>query len=127
MQDPQNRGLFALRDFKKGDDITEYCGPVLSREEAETLQAAGQNKFCRGLSRHEVIDGISNPSEGEGCAQIVNDGTQSNRNNCTLENFLDPPEKLLMRCVLRASRDISAGEELFTSYGYGYWRSSKRL
>jgi hypothetical protein len=51
-------GLFSLEfGFKKGQIFTEYCGKLISREEALFLREDNQGAYLRGLGHHMVIDG----------------------------------------------------------------------
>jgi len=83
---------------------------------------------------------------GRGVAGFVNEGDSKQKRNVCFD-YVDSSRNLAffddMRCYesaskpvvlqplerikfLRATRDISVGEELYTSYGKDYWRNSKK-
>jgi SET domain-containing protein len=51
----QGRGLYALTDFKKGDVVVEYNGPIISAKKAAALR----RKHCLLMSLEDgrIIDG----------------------------------------------------------------------
>ena len=109
-------GLFAARDFERGEYITYYDGERITRKVALERRQCGRDSHIRSVApMHECIDGFTGETilYGRGCASLVNDNTD---NNCALINSTWTPDVLL-----RATRDISQGEELFASYGKAYW------
>lgn len=92
-------GLFALRDFKKGEFIIEYTGEKITQEEAN--RRGGQYLF--ELNSKWNIDGKGR----ENTARYIN---HSCKPNCEVEIKKG-------RILIEAKRKIEKGEEL--SYDYG--------
>jgi len=75
-------GLWTTRFYPKSALITEYCGPIVSFQEARRLREAQQDSHIRVLSSfHECIDGIKEQQPGLGGASFANDARSSRRNN----------------------------------------------
>jgi len=75
----------------------------------------------RSLNRYEIIDGNRNPKRGEGVAQMINDGKDApHGNNCKYHARYDHMTAS-WKLYVKATRDITSGEELFVSYGKAYW------
>jgi uncharacterized protein len=98
-------GLFAERDFKKGDLVIEYTGEVISDEEAQ--RRGGRYLF--ELNDDWTIDGKGR----ENTARYIN---HSCKPNCRPE--LNDEET---RVFIFAKRHIHAGEELTYNYGKYYF------
>ena len=116
-----NRGVFLMVDVKKNDLITEVVGTRIDREEADELKKSGRGSYLRRVSRYEVINGTKDPKPGEGCGQICNDGSKIHKNNAFFHQINDPI-KSTDRVIIKALRDIKAGEEVLVSYGTRYWK-----
>lgn len=108
-----NRGLFALRDIPQGEQIIEYFGERISKEESRKRSLAWDRKARRKgaglvyifeLNDEEDLDGNieDNP------AKFANHRCEP---NCEAINYDD-------HIWLVACRDIQAGEELTFDYGY---------
>ncbi len=110
------QGLFTTRSFDKNEIITEVCGSVISREEANKKDS---KSHLKSLSYHSIIDGLNDPrkAEGIGGGSFVNDAKDSHLNN---SKFVT--DNLQSRCFLRATKPINPGEEIFASYGKSYWK-----
>ena len=100
-------GLFACRPFKAGAIIDYYGGKEMSAEEA----TRSDSKYL-----------LTNPATGMVIdAQDISSGYAGRANDC-----LDIDRENSTFCVhrrrlcLKASRDLDA-EEIFSSYGDGYW------
>jgi len=98
-------GLFAARDFKKGDFIIEYTGETISSEEADRRGG----KYLFELNDDRAIDGKGR----ENLARYLN---HSCRPNCYAEINEDET-----RIFIYAKRKIKAGEELTYNYGKDYF------
>mmetsp|Transcript_8763 Transcript_8763/g.13849 ORF Transcript_8763/g.13849 Transcript_8763/m.13849 type:complete len:246 (-) Transcript_8763:272-1009(-) len=116
----KNRGLFAQWDIKKNHLITEYSGVSINREQAMELRRKGKATHIKGLNYDHFLNGDRFPQMGQGAAQMANDG----------KDFAGQNAKFVVkfdscaggdRCFLKALRDIKAEEEIFVSYGKGYW------
>lgn len=115
------RGLKTKKNFQKGDLLTQYCGWIISRGEARSLRDQGAHSHVNTLDSHTYLLGVETPAEirsfppeDRGYASFVNHDPQ--KKNCefvTIEG----------RRLLRATKDIEAGSELFVSYGRNYFKS----
>ena len=108
-------GLFALRDVTAGAALCEYRGDVVSKEESRRRSAALPDEapvYLVARDEETDIDGDvpDNP------AKYANHGCEP---NAVLgeENG---------RLILRAAREISAGEEILFDYGFGLAESLAR-
>lgn len=98
-------GLFALRDFKKGEMIVEYTGEKITEEEANRRGG----KYLFELNSEWTIDGKGR----ENLARYIN---HSCKPNCSPE--LDEEEEHIF---IYAKKNIKAGEELVYNYGKMYF------
>ena len=102
-------GLFATRDFATGEHLADYTGDYL----IPTRDNVG-GQYCLQVKRSLLIDAArtntasgrwSNDPRGSGhgpnASFVLNTANQTGR--------------------LKASQPIKAGEEIFVSYGAGYW------
>ncbi len=118
-----NRGVYALRSFKAGEYITGYDGHVVESEESRKYDFTYAVEMSNGntlIGFHEYPDDDWN---GKNAGQLINDnicpfftGQVSN------VDFYEKKGKM----YIRALREIKAGEELFLSCGYGYWKGKKQ-
>jgi hypothetical protein len=144
-------GVFATRDFPKGAPITEYIGLVISNADARRLRDEGKSSHMLSMFHMgATIDGMYTPEGvlitdprsqlwGRGAGAYANDARDlpgsALRNNATLTGRVHDAAN--MRALsqadalslnprgtigfARALRDIYAGDEVFVSYGHGYW------
>ena len=98
-------GLFAGRDFKKGDLIIEYTGEKIT--EAEANRRGG--KYLFELNDNWTIDGKGR----ENIARYINHSCKPNTNP-----ELDEKEEHIF---IYAKRTIKLGEEITYNYGKMYF------
>jgi uncharacterized protein len=96
-------GLFATRDYKKGERIIEYVGRQISTREAYT----SRSRYLFEVNRRKTIDGMARSN----LARYIN---HSCRPNCE-------PEIERGRIFIDAIKNIRAGEELTYDYGKEYF------
>ncbi|MFX1689666.1 SET domain-containing protein-lysine N-methyltransferase [Paraburkholderia sp. A2RI-6] len=109
------KGVFALRALAAGERILEYQGRVTSWTEAAHNCAYRQEEghtFLFGLSDGRVIDG----GRGGNSTRWLNHSCEA---NCEAVEQAG-------RIYIEATRDISAGEELFIDYSLDIPRTSRR-
>lgn len=119
------RGLFATRRFPRGAYITRYDGKLIQRQEAEALRRRGLHTHVRALRSGGVwmVDGLHADRPGMGGASMANDARDKRLNNAELVlGYEDSRNPVMMFVYLRAIRDIGVDEEIFVSYGKGYWQ-----
>ena len=100
------RGLFALKDFKSNEIITEYCGEEVTFNEARSIADRRYIMQCEG----KFIDGMREPVRCLGGGSFSN----SKRNNwnavkCLIDN------KIYLK--VRRGHYIKRGSEIFINYG----------
>lgn len=98
-------GLFATKEYKRGDPIIEYTGEKISEEEANRRGG----KYLFTITDKVTIDGKGR----ENTARYINHSCAPNA-----EAERDE-EKLIVRIL--AKRRIMPGEEIFYDYGKEYW------
>eukprot|EP01055_Gregarina_sp_Pseudo9_P001101 Gregarina_sp_Pseudo_9__1100@NODE_1717_length_1371_cov_29_033033_g1591_i0_p1_GENE_NODE_1717_length_1371_cov_29_033033_g1591_i0NODE_1717_length_1371_cov_29_033033_g1591_i0_p1_ORF_typecomplete_len435_score63_22SET/PF00856_28/1_4e03SET/PF00856_28/6_6e15_NODE_1717_length_1371_cov_29_033033_g1591_i0311335 len=119
------RGLFASRDFKKGELVTEYVGEIITRDEARRRLRRGMFHYLGTLvTGMYEIDGIKEPQEGVGAASFINHARRPHA-NCVWAHAEDK-RACFRRMFAKACRNVAAGEELFLDYGKTYWAHHKR-
>lgn len=75
------------------------------------------------MTNFSAIDAPRKPRRGVGGGSFANDARNSRLNNVKFVNKeCSDAVQDGMICVLEATRDIAPGEEVFVSYGAGYWR-----
>jgi hypothetical protein len=108
-------GLFAIRNIRRRDYITQYDGEVITREEAGVRKVNGMHSHIASIDYHTKIDGrLVNRRKSSGLASFANDPRTTGALN---SKYGVVGERLL----LRATKDIEQGEEIFVTYGNGYW------
>ena len=104
-------GLFAKRDFARGDVLCYYIGEKLGGRQASGLKdRAYLMRLCKNLS----IDAGKSIQVG---ARYINDNADKSKINVRFQKEPD-----LCRASVVALRDMQQGEEVFVSYGKGYWK-----
>jgi uncharacterized protein len=98
-------GLYAKKDFKKGDFIIEYTGDLVTTEEADRRGG----KYLFTVSPTHTIDGKGR----DNIARYLNHSCKPNA-----EAELNEEE---LRVRIYAKKGIKAGEEIVYDYGKEYW------
>jgi SET domain-containing protein len=98
-------GLFAVKEFKRGDFIIEYTGEHITHDEAD--KRGGRYLFI--LSKKIVIDGRGR----ENTARYINHSCKPNAEAETDEDA--------GKIRISARRRILPGEEITYDYGKEYW------
>jgi len=128
------RGVFALVDLKAGEKITKYEGRLVPTDEPRT-----DEEMAYSINYNEKIDLIGYSTRrrwrGIGAASLINDALCPAIQERTKKSpyFTRSQKRRTMNCCLQsnrsshelyavATRDIVAGEELYTSYQWCYWK-----
>jgi SET domain-containing protein len=110
------QGLFTLKEIKKNEDITEYNGVKMTVEEANRKEESG---YALLINKDTVIDGKSTQS----ClGRYANMCRSLNKPHCKGNNARFVINQKTKKVVLRATKKIKIGEEIFVSYGRSYWK-----
>ncbi len=132
-------GLFADKDFNKNEIITAYYGQVINHKQANILKQEQLDSHVATLfpmywhidgRKHENGTLISDPLNsmvGKPGGAFINHSkkpnTEFDRIHCAglcLGDDINPNHS---RLVIRALVPIKKGQELFISYGVGYWKN----
>jgi hypothetical protein len=108
------KGLFANRNFKKGEVIGNYTGDIVRIDKLSSDKNLPRSAYILELTETLGIDAArTNTSEG----RMVNDARRSGfKNNVKFSaNQRNKTAKLI------ALRTIKKGEEFLISYGRNYW------
>jgi len=122
-------GLFADCAFAVGALVTEYDGTRISFAEARTATRDERSHYRSLQSRISVIAGLREPEAGRGGGSFVNDARTPARTNAQFVTLrLLTTEPVFTRVpddqiavALVATRTIADDEEVYASYGTGYW------
>jgi len=115
-------GVFATKAFKKGDALTFYTGWIISAQKAKQLKKEQAHSHI--VKRNTMTDnilGVESMLELE-TFSIENRGLGSFINHRKKPNV--KYENVDNQIIIFALRDIEKDEELFSSYGKGYWDQS---
>jgi len=105
--DYKERGLFATKDYKKGD-VIETC-PTLSMKKCEVSDTNIINEHLfKGNKPGNSLLSL-------GYCSIINHSRD--KQNCTWEVAEDDSY-----IRMYAIKDIATGDEIYTNYGAGYWQ-----
>lgn len=116
-------GLFATRKFCAGAVVCVYRGRTLTTSEAAKLETAERYYLMRvGPQRY-----VDASAEDSCLARFINDARRAAKQTCWFDKQPDgAPGYDTPVALVRALRDIEAGEELFAPYGSWYWVSFDR-
>ncbi len=101
-------GLFATRPIKKGAKIIRYIGPMLDCRKKK--DDAVNNRYLFQITKRWTVDG----SVRKNIARYINHACKPNAES-------DVSKKKL-KIVIRAIKDIAAGEEINYDYGTEYYK-----
>ena len=105
------KGLFAARDYKKGEVVARYTGDLVPVGDGEDFDGSA---YVLELTQDVAIDAArTNTAEG----RMINDARGSGKKNNTRFSC----NQTKKTAVLRALKAIRKGEEYFVSYGNAYW------
>ena len=111
------KGLFTTREFAAGAVVCCYTGTFLDGKAATAARTSGdpaRTAYLMRLAKGVTIDAGPHPGV---FARYINDNADKARLNVRFEK--DPANRLA-RVI--AARALAPGEELFVSYGAGYWK-----
>jgi hypothetical protein len=115
------KGLFATRDFKKGEKIADYTGDLVLVKDGNDNEPSG-NLSHYILELTQVI-GIDAARTNTAAGRMVNDARRTEYNN----NVRFSCNQINKTAKLIALRNIKKGEEFYVSYGKNYWPAHRKL
>lgn len=113
--DGAGKGLFAGRDFKKGEIVTKYGGRELTEEQVKKSASkyiAGPDKWGQYWDARSVSD----PEEERG--RWINHPPKGVKANVNTYNLQTKKQGLVIKTI----RAVKAGEEFYYDYGPDYWK-----
>ena len=109
-------GLFTAIDIFKGEVISLFKGKIIDNVEAEKKAQQNNDKYFINLLDGSILDSMHIDCFAK-YANDVKGSTNSNfKNNAIIT--LDDDHNV---CI-KASKKITAGDEIFCSYGKAYWK-----
>eukprot|EP00941_MAST-03F_sp_MAST-3F-sp1_P004107 g4107.t1 len=112
-------GLFATRNFRKDELLCVYRGREVSFTQLLNMDMKDKDYVMGGFGMNCHIDAAKHP---EVLARYINDKYQvSGASNVHFVKL-----KRYKVALVVALRDIECNEELYASYGSGYWKSRKK-
>ena len=106
----KSRGLFATKDYKKGD-IIEECPTLIIDDKTykKTINTIYSDHYFKGnIGKNQLLS--------LGYCSIINHSDE--KQNCSWL-VSDDDEKITVYAI----KNINKGEELFSNYGKLYWKS----
>ena len=103
-------GLFACRDYKAGEFVGYYTGPIIP---ASQVKSSNSKYLLRNPVTNEVIDGADKSSY----VSRANDHLDGEGDNTRLTTFQG-------KLCLRTTAVVASGQEMYTSYGNDFWFST---
>jgi SET domain-containing protein len=107
----KKKGLFALRDFVKGEVVTEYGGRILSLEDTKGKDSSYFRVI--GLdTRNGIIDGKY--GFGSSLGRYINSPPKGNYPNCTWGKYNEKTKTF----AIKTNKMVKRGEEFVIRYGF---------
>lgn len=110
-------GLFATKDFKKGDFICWYNGVFIEPPVIEN--GYYDSDYLLKIPGSDLYIDAEDPLSCYG--RFINDGLSKKNSNC---KFIDYDDVYAAGVI--ATRKIKQGDEIFVSYGHDYWIEPRR-
>lgn len=112
------KGLFSTRDFKKGENITDYKGVVKDIED----YAANPSYYGIQINKTEILDGVSTQSS---LGRWANSCKLSDKKYCPGNNAKIVVNAKKKTARIKATKNIKTGSEIFVAYGTSFWKQYK--
>ena len=111
------KGLYTLKDIKKGERVVEYLGEIITDAECDKRAEKDEYGYIFYISKNKCIDAFNMPEVKARYANDANGLTKVKgvRNNCSYEVWKRSG-------WIKAEKNIKAGDEILVSYGAEYWR-----
>jgi len=114
------KGLFTTKAIKKGAKVIQYRGEEIGWSEYNKRVKRDEDGYLFYFSRKRCIDAFHTPQYKARYANDANGFTRVKglKNNSEYEIFGED-------CFIVSTRDIKAGEEIYTDYTKDYWDSMR--
>lgn len=110
------KGLYTAIDIYKNETIALFRGEIITNKEAEKRVEQKADRYFINLLDGSIMDCMHTDCFAKYANDAEGIGNNSFKNNA--EITLDDEDKV---CI-KATKTISAGEEIFCSYGKPYWK-----
>ncbi|MBL0342648.1 MAG: SET domain-containing protein [Bacteroidetes bacterium] len=114
------KGLFTEKDIKKGKNVCEYEGELITWADAIERNDVGKGGYVYYINKNACIDAFDFK---ETFGRYANDAAGVGRVNGHRNNAVYHEKG--KKVFIRATRNIQAGSEVFVSYGRAYWNIMK--
>lgn len=112
------RGLFATKNFAKGEFICWYFGCLIEKDFVEN----GYYDSDYLLHNPHHSDLIIDAEDEKSCyGRYINDSLGLKKNNCEFNFYTDTTSVGII-----ATKNIKNGDEIYISYGIDFWREDRR-
>jgi hypothetical protein len=111
------KGLYAKKDFEKGDFICWYMGFLIENVMIENEYY--DSDYILKLPNKDLY--ICAEDEKSCYGRYINDSLSRRVSNCIFEAYTD-----IYSAGIKAKRKLRKGDELYISYGYEYWSEKRR-
>jgi SET domain-containing protein len=120
------KGLFAKSEYKKGDEIIQYRGDLISVQQYQEREQNMEGGYCIQISKDQVLDCYRAMQRGECLASMTN--CPSNAYVVKEKKFVSAPpanaritvNRRYNTVCLKAMRNIRIDEEITCSYSKTY-------
>ena len=133
------KGLFALKNFKKGDVLCDYTsataspdrfGEILTEQEHDARYGAGDYDYGPYAVNDKVTQIYADAACSRSAASYANDSSNHNKQSDRRAFLRETPNNSFLvydgdKFVLTAILPIKAGSEILLDYGIGYWQGVK--
>lgn len=113
-------GLFATRDWKVGEVLGEYIGPLISLEETRSLTPRQLEYLYEVEDEKTYIDG-SRPENFMGKINAVKPKNPKRPSKREMAKVNVKPRQQGLRIHYKITKKVPKGTEFLTTYGPNYW------
>ena len=114
------KGLFTAVPIYKHEIISVFTGEVLTNSQAFKKAQKGEDGYFINMPNGKILD-----SKNTHCfAKYANDANGFTTSQFKINSVITLDED--NNICIAATCNIKAGEEIFCSYGYRYWRNFKK-
>jgi hypothetical protein len=111
------KGLYAKKDFKRGDFICWYMGYLIEND--MIVNGYYDSDYILKLPDKNLY--ICAEDVNSCFGRYINDGLSKYNSNCIFETYTD-----IYSAGIKAKKKINKGDELYLTYGTDYWKEKKR-
>ena len=110
-------GLFAKKDFKKGQIICNFTGELIDNDKLEDKDFSGPRGHYLIDLGEKTLDTYDSNCLAKYANDVEGPGKTDKKNNSIIYSTRNGTSAYIC-----ATRDIKVGEEIFLNYGKDYWR-----